>query len=105
MVKAQGLPGDGHGSVWSKETTGQGLRGVATPGWKKRQPGGPVGDVVEFCLVGGGEYVRERLGWAWKGAVPGEEQGTAFQQQGRACPEAQKRGLAQGAREAVECTS
>lgn len=64
MVKTQGLPGNGHGLVWSKVTNGQRQHGVATPWWEKWQPDGPVRDATEFCLVGGGECLREGI---WRG--------------------------------------
>lgn len=52
MDQAQGLLGNGRGSVWSEVTTGQRQHGVATPRRKKWQPGGQR--AMPGILFGGG---------------------------------------------------
>lgn len=83
MDQAQGLPGNGHGSVWSEVMTGQRQHDVATPRRKKWQPvaRGPGCDI----LFGGGKRVyQESTWWAWKDTpcqVEGEEEHSSRREQ------------------------
>lgn len=67
--RAQGLPANVHGSMRSEVMSGQRQHGVATPWWKKWQPGGPGEDAMESCLVGEGNTSGKALGWGLEGCI------------------------------------